>query len=132
MSKIVTTLLAILFICNTILGQNAKEIAKNCLSSTVSLVMEDNFKQPISLGSGFIIENGKIATNLHVIEGAKYGYVFVNGNSTKHKIQGYFSIDKQNDLAIISVPSITEKSLPLDTKTPDIGEKIYAIGNPKG
>lgn len=94
--------------------------------------MEDNFKQPVSLGSGFIIENGKIVTNLHVIEEAKYGYVFVNGSSTKHKIQGYFSIDKQNDLAILSVPTISGKSLSLVSNNPEIGEKIYAIGNPKG
>ncbi|MFT7030219.1 MAG: S1-C subfamily serine protease [Marinoscillum sp.] len=132
MNKLFTTLLAILFISNTIIGQSAKEIAKNCLPSTVSLVMEDGFKQPISLGSGFIIDNGKVVTNLHVIEGAKYGYVFINGSSTKHKIQGYAAIDKQNDLAILSVPTITEKSLPLVTITPEIGEKIYAIGNPKG
>ena len=132
MNKIFTTGLAILLISNTILGQSAKEIAKNCLPSTVSLVMEDNFKQPVSLGSGFIIENGKIVTNLHVIEGAKYGYVFVNGSSTKHKIEGYFSIDKQNDLAILSVPTISGKSLSLVSNNPEIGEKIYAIGNPKG
>ena len=127
MNKFFTTVLAILLISNTILGQSAKEIAKNCLPSTVSLVMEDNFKQPVSLGSGFIIENGKIVTNLHVIEGAKYGYVFVNGSSTKHKIQGYYSIDKQNDLAILSVPTISGKSLPLVSNNPEVGEKIYAI-----
>lgn len=132
MNKIFTTLVATLLIYNTILGQSAKEIAKNCLPSTVSLVMEDNFKQPLSLGSGFIIENGKIVTNLHVIEGAKYGYVLVNGSSTKHKIQGYHSIDKQNDLAILSVPTIFGKSLSLVSNNPEIGEKIYAIGNPKG
>jgi S1-C subfamily serine protease len=127
-----STLVAILLIFNTLLGQSAKEIATICLPSTVSLVMEDNFKQPVSLGSGFIIENGKIVTNLHVIEGAKYGYVFVNGSTTKHKIQGYHSIDKQNDLAILSVPTISGKSLSLVSINPDIGEKIYAIGNPKG
>lgn len=132
MNRIFTTLVATLLIYNITLGQSAKEIAKNCLPSTVSLVMEDNFKQPLSLGSGFIIENGKIVTNLHVIEGAKYGYVLVNGSSTKHKIQGYHSIDKQNDLAILSIPTITGKSLLLTSSNPEIGEKIYAIGNPKG
>lgn len=132
MYKLFTTIIVVLFTNYSLLGQSAKEIAKNCLPSTVSLVMEDNFKQPISLGSGFIVETGKIATNLHVIEGAKYGYVLVNGSSTKHKIEGYFSIDEQNDLAILSVPTITGKSLPLASSKPEIGEKVYAIGNPKG
>ena len=66
-------------------AQTAKEIAKNCIPSTVSLILEDNFKQPISLGSGFVIGNGQIITNLHVIEGAKFGNVFlVDSGSNKN------------------------------------------------
>lgn len=114
-------------------SQTAKEIAKNCLPSTVSLVMEDKTKQPISLGSGFVLENGKVVTNLHVIEGAKYGYVLENGSSKKHSIKGYFQIDKTNDLAILSVPTLTAQPLAISTlEKPEIGEKVYAIGNPKG
>jgi hypothetical protein len=133
MSKNILNLIFTLLVSTFLFSQSAKEVAKNCLPSTVSLVMEDNYKQPISLGSGFIIGQGKIVTNLHVIEGAKYGYVFVNGSSTKHKIQGYFAVDKKNDLAILSIPTLIGKSIPLSTSTvPEIGEKIYAIGNPKG
>lgn len=114
-------------------SQSAKEIAKNCLPSTVSLVMEDKTKQPISLGSGFILENGKVVTNLHVIEGAKYGYVLENGSSKKHSIKGYFQIDKINDLAILSVPTLTAQPIAISNiEKPEVGEKIYAIGNPKG
>jgi S1-C subfamily serine protease len=114
-------------------SQSAKEIAKNCLPSTVSLIMENESKQPISLGSGFILENGKVVTNLHVIEGAKYGYILENGSSKKHSIKGYFQIDKINDLAILSVPTLTAQPLAISTlDKPEIGEKIYAIGNPKG
>jgi hypothetical protein len=125
--------LVILFLINSSLfGQSAVDIAKNWLPSTVSLVMEDNFKQPLSLGSGFIIGDGRVVTNLHVIEGAKYGSVFISGSSAKHKIEGYFSIDKQNDLAILSVPTLTGKPIQLASTNPEIGEKVYAIGNPKG
>lgn len=126
-------LLVILFLINSSLfGQSAVDIAKNWLPSTVSLVMEDNFKQPLSLGSGFIIGNGRVVTNLHVIEGAKYGSVFISGSSVKHKIEGYLSIDKQNDLAILSVPTLIGKPIQLASINPEVGEKIYAIGNPKG
>lgn len=133
MKNLFISLLVTLVISNTILGQSAKEIAKNCLPSTVSLVMEDKTKQPISLGSGFVLENGKVVTNLHVIEGAKYGYVLENGSSKKHSIKGYFQIDKINDLAILSVPTLTAQPLAISNiEKPEIGEKIYAIGNPKG
>jgi|TARA_B110000967_G_C18831445_1_gene534322 hypothetical protein len=114
-------------------SQSAKEIAKNCLPSTVYLLMEDKTKQPISLGSGFVLEKGKVVTNLHVIEGAKYGYVLENGSSKKHSIKGYFQIDKINDLAILSVPTLTAQPLAISNiEKPEIGEKIYAIGSPKG
>jgi hypothetical protein len=132
MRKIVFVV-GILFLINcSLYGQSAIEIARNWLPSTLSLVMEDNFKQPLSLGSGFIIGNGKVVTNLHVIEGAKFGSAFASGSSTKHKIEGYFIVDKQNDLVILSVPTLTGKAVQLALSNPEIGERIYAIGNPKG
>lgn len=132
MKKTLLFLVILFFINSPLFGQSAVDIAKNWLPSTVSLVMEDNFKQPLSLGSGFIIGDGRVVTNLHVIEGAKYGSVFISGSSTKHKIEGYFSIDKQNDLAILSVPTLTGKPIQLASINPEVGEKVYAIGNPKG
>ncbi|MDC8001712.1 S1C family serine protease [Aequorivita todarodis] len=122
----------ILLVPTLMFSQNAKEIAKMCMASTVSLVMEDNFKQPLSLGSGFIVDNGKVITNLHVIENAKYGYVTINGESKKHNIEGYLAIDKTNDLALLSVPTLIGNSIEINDNNPEIGEKIYAIGNPKG
>lgn len=124
----------IFLLCNNFaLSQEAKKIASIVLPSTVALIMEDSFHQPISMGSGFIISNGKIVTNLHVINGASYGKVFVNGNNIAHNIQGYFVIDEINDLAILAVPTVRGSVLPLLKEgLPEIGEKIYAIGNPKG
>mgnify|MGYP001074708502 CR=1 FL=1 len=124
--------LLLLLFPTLIFSQNAKEIAKKCMASTVSLVMEDNFKQPLSLGSGFIVDDGKVITNLHVIEDAKYGYVTISGESKKHKIEGYLVVDKTNDLALLSVPSLVGTSIEINGNNPEIGEKIYAIGNPKG
>lgn len=124
--------LLLLFFPTLIFPQNAREIAKKCIASTVSLVMEDNFKQPLSLGSGFIIDNGKVITNLHVIEDAKYGYVTISGETKKHKIEGYLVADKINDLALLSVPTLVGTSIEINGNNPEIGEKIYAIGNPKG
>ena len=51
-------------------AQTAQEIAKEAFGSTVLLVMEDGNGQPHSLGSGFVVRSGEIASNLHVVEGA--------------------------------------------------------------
>lgn len=128
MNKIIILLLFPL----TVLSQNAKEIAKKCISSTVSLVMEDNYKQPLSLGSGFIVENGKVVTNVHVIENATFGYVTISGETKKHNIEGYYAVDRKNDLVLLSVPSLIGTPIDFSSTSVEIGEKIYAIGNPKG
>lgn len=126
-------LLIVLFIITLVFSQNATEIAKSCLPSTVFITMEDQHHQPLAIGSGFIVGEGKIITNLHVIEGAKFGYVLLIDDDTKHNINGYFKIDEINDLALLSVPTISGKVLPLfNGDYPEIGERIYAIGNPKG
>ena len=80
------------------------DIAKNTLSNTVSIVMQDANRQVLALGSGVIIGNGKIVTNMHVISGAKYGYVMKYNSNHKNYISGYTSLDKENDLVLLSVP----------------------------
>jgi hypothetical protein len=127
-------IILIILICKSIaFGQSATEIAKKAIQSTVSIVALDNTSQPLGFGSGFIIEDELIATNVHVIEGCSSAYVLVNGQEKKYKIDGYLSIDKSNDLVILKVSGLKQKSINLNQgNIPEIGEKIYAIGNPKG
>jgi S1-C subfamily serine protease len=58
-------------------AQTPQEIAKKAFPSVVLLVMEDANGQPVSLGSGFFVRDGEIASNLHVVEGALRGYAKV-------------------------------------------------------
>ena len=60
-------------------AQTVQEIARSALHSTVLLVMEDANGQPLSLGSGFFVRDGEIASNLHVVEGAARGYAKLIG-----------------------------------------------------
>lgn len=69
---------------STAQAQNVQEIAKRAFGSTVLLVMEDANGQTLSLGSGFFVRDGVIASNLHVIEGAASGYAKLVGQKTKH------------------------------------------------
>lgn len=108
-------------------GQNDKKTISKYLSSTVTIFLDDNTKS----GSGFIIENGKIITTLHVIEGLKNGYVILNGNNERHKIKGYLAKDNQNDLAILSVPTLNGLPLEIAEYVPKIGEKVYMLENSK-
>ena len=114
-------------------AQTPQQIAKKAFGSTVLLVMEDANGQPISLGSGFFVGNGQIATNLHVVEGAARGYAKLVGQKTKYDIEGITAIDSQRDLVILKVSAFGQQVLSLgDSDAVQVGESVYAVGNPRG
>ncbi len=127
--------LALFLFCAMIAAnaQSPQQIAKKALASTVLLVMEDANGQPLSLGSGFFVRNGQVATNLHVVKGASRGYAKLVGQKTKYDIEGITAVDAERDLVIlkISVPGSQVISLG-DSDTVQIGMPIYAVGNPRG
>ena len=114
-------------------AQSVQEIARNTLESTVLLVMEDVNGQPLSLGSGFLVRDGEIASNLHVIEGAASGYVKFVRQETKYEINGIVAVDPERDLVILKIsggraPALTFGS----SENVQVGETVYAAGNPQG
>ena len=114
-------------------AQTPQQIAKKAFGSTVLLVMEDTNGQPLSIGSGFFVRNDQIATNLHVVEGAARGYAKLVGQKTKSDIEGITAIDPQRDLVILKVSAFGQQVLSLgDSDAVQVGESVYAVGNPKG
>lgn len=133
MYKYTAILCALFSFTFSLVAQNAQEVAKKAFASTVLLVMEDENGQPSSLGSGFFIGDGLIATNLHVIEGSSRGYAKLIGKKTKFDIQGYTAIDADRDLAILKISTPYSSTLPLgNSDTCEVGESVFAVGNPKG
>jgi hypothetical protein len=133
MKKRKLILLAIFLTALKTFGQTTTEIAKTGIKSTVSIVALDKISQPLGYGSGFIIDDELIVTNVHVIEGSSSAYVLLNGEEKKYTVSGYVSIDKANDLVILKISGLYGTKLSLGSETPpEIGEKIFAVGNPKG
>ena len=114
-------------------SQNSVEIAKIGIKSTVSILTFDKFAQPMGQGSGFIIGDELIATNVHVLEGCSSAFILVNGNEKRYSVKGYVAIDKNNDLVILKVQGLFGDKLELNSDDiPEIGERVFAVGNPKG
>lgn len=114
-------------------AQSPQQIAKKALASTVLLVMEDANGQPLSLGSGFFVRNGQLATNLHVVKGASRGYAKLVSQKTKYDIEGITAVDAERDLVILKISVPGAQLIPLgDSDTVQIGTPIYAVGNPRG
>ncbi len=113
--------------------QTTQQIAKQAFGSTVLLVMEDENGQPISLGSGFFVRDGEIASNLHVVEGAKRGYAKLVDQKTKYDLEGITAVDPERDLVMLKISATSASVLPLgNSDAVQVGESIYAIGNPQG
>lgn len=84
-------------------AQSPQQIAQKALASTVLLVMEDANGQPLSLGSGFFVRDGQVATNLHVVKGASRGYAKLVDQKTKYDIEGITAVDAERDLVILKI-----------------------------
>ncbi len=83
-------------------------------------------------GSGVIIkDNGYIATNYHVIDGAnKVQVTLHNGDSYEAKIIGS---DADNDIAVIKIDAKNLTTATVgDSSTVSVGDLAVAIGNPLG
>jgi len=83
-------------------------------------------------GSGFVIDKeGHILTNYHVIADARQVEVTMH-NRKKYKAT-VIGTDPAHDLAVIQIqaPNLTPAVLG-DSKNLQVGQKVYAIGNPFG
>jgi S1-C subfamily serine protease len=114
-------------------AETPQQIAKKVFPSVVLLVMEDSNGQPMSLGSGFFVREGVIASNLHVVEGATRGYAKVVGQKIKYNIEGITGIDQDRDLVLLKTSAIRSTPVPLgNSDSVEVGEQVYAVGNPQG
>ena len=93
---------------------------------------EESQSQGKATGSGIVIDgNGTILTNYHVVENAiKVTVSFEKGKSVEAKVVG---TDPSNDLAVLRIPTdgLTLHPLTLgDSSAVQVGDPVYAIGNP--
>src|SRR3989440_1036210 len=83
-------------------------------------------------GSGFIIDHeGHVLTNYHVIADARQVEVTLH-NRKKYRAT-VVGTDRSHDLAVIQIkaPELTAMTLG-DSRNLQVGQKVYAIGNPFG
>jgi len=114
-------------------AQTAPQVAKKAFESTVLLVMQDAHGQPLSVGSGFFVQDGIIASNLHVMEGATSGYAKLVGQKTKYDIRGIVAVDSDHDLVLLGISAEGVPALPLvENEKLQVGEPVFAVGNPRG
>ncbi len=119
--------------------QNNIEVYRKVIPSVVNITTKtmayDFFYGPVpeeGQGSGFIIDkDGHILTNYHVVGDAQQVEVTLHNKKTyKATVIGR---DRSHDLAVVQIQATDLTPLTLgDSKNLQVGQKVFAIGNPFG
>lgn len=86
-------------------------------------------------GSGFFIgENGLAVSNYHVFEGTGIGAeaIKLSGDDAAYKVTEIYQKSKDEDFIIFRVGYDNRVSIPIADKRPEIGDRVFAIGSPRG
>jgi hypothetical protein len=127
----------LLLICNTslIYSQDASSIFNKVKTAVFKIEILDDSDQVFQIGTGFFISPDGIGiSNFHVFEGAKKARI-VTYDGKVYNIISTVSWDKNSDLLKFKIERPKGKTfnfIAQETRTVKIGEKVYAIGNPKG
>ena len=106
-----------------------RDIYAKASGSVLLLTVVSATGDDVGLGSGFLVDRGKIVTNAHVADSGRV-VIQVGPVRIPTKVEKQ---DSDNDLALLTIETeLTLPSLTLAATDPSPGEQIFAIGNPKG
>lgn len=86
-------------------------------------------------GSGFFIgDNGLAVSNYHVFKGTNVGdeAIKMSGDNSFYKVAEIYANSEKEDFILFRIDYDNEYSIPIADKQPQVGDKVFAIGSPKG
>lgn len=106
-------------------------------SVVMVLAYRDEGSRDASLGTGWVFDDGLVVTNHHVIANAVRVVIQRSDKGTgdrRHDATGVMGFDVKHDLAVLRVDwdNDVPPSMSLADNLPRVGERVYAIGNPRG
>lgn len=113
-------------------AQDIKALLKQSRGSVFLLRLYDASGQEVGGGTGFLVQEGVVVTNDHVVEPASRIEVVLSDERTVDAL-GIIARDPDNDLALLKVPALGVPPLPVETSaTLEPGDRIIVLGNPLG
>ena len=112
---------------------SVKALSKRLMPSLVMVSTLNHAGEVETSGTGFVVDaDGIVATSLHTIpQGRDIRVSFADG--TELKVVSVYGFDRPTDLALLKIEAEGLKALTLgDSDDLDQGEKIVAIGHPRG
>ncbi len=86
-------------------------------------------------GSGFFIgEDGLAVSNYHVFKGTGIGAeaIKIPNDDTAYKVTAIYQRSEEEDFILFRVDYHNQTYLPLANSRPEIGQRVFAIGSPRG
>lgn len=111
----------------------AAEVFKRAAPVVVAIDCLGDNNVKIATASGFIVsDNGKIATNFHVIKSCKSLAVRLT-NGDVYDSTWVIALDVRRDLALIRIKAASLPVLPLaESNDIEVGDTVYSLGNASG
>jgi len=113
-------------------AKETREVYTGAKPSVVLIISYDHNNIPLCMGSGFYIKKNTLLTNYHVLRGGSSFVCKLIGQEKRFKGIRITHFSKSLDLALLEVDS---DGIPLPIAkngTAQVGDKVVAIGNPKG
>jgi len=107
-------------------------ITRRASPAVVTLHAFNSTGREVSLGSGFFLPDGRIATNRHVVEGATRMTAKASNDRELGSATYAEAVGRTADLAILPRIGTPPATLPLATRLPEAGEGVVVIGAPEG
>lgn len=113
-------------------AQDIKALLKQSRGSVFLLRLFDASGLEVGSGTGFLVQEGVVVTNDHVVEPASR-IELVLADDRRVDALGVIARDEENDLALLKVPALGVTPLPVETSaTLEPGDRIVVLGNPLG
>ncbi len=109
-------------------AEQTQEILEKNQTGVVHLTVLGDDKEIISEGSGFVVEQGVMATSYLLVSQAK-SVAGKNFKGKKVKIEGILAVDKNLNLALLKIKGKTPALSMGNSDELNMGKKVYAVGS---
>lgn len=113
-------------------GESPNVIYREAKNSTFLIETFDSKGIPLSIGTGFAVRTNYLASNCHVVRGAKRVTVKNLDSGNSFPVEAIVGSDLRADLVLLRIGA-SVKPLGIETNLGlSVGDSVYALGNPRG
>jgi S1-C subfamily serine protease len=108
--------------------RDVKQLLAGARQSVAAIQVRRGKKEAENIGLGFVVAPRVVATNYHIIEGARGVKITFPGRDMVFG-KGFYKIDPERDLALIECDTGDLKPVALATSRPNVNDSVHALSS---